>query len=78
MKTARYSDVTLANVARVISEFGDLLTFIEGDGCRVYLYNLNNSLIELFENIKTEEFEQIQHATYDALDKYLDRININN
>ncbi len=76
MKTPQFNDLTLVDKAWLIYEYGDFLISIEYYDHRVQLYSLNNQFIELFQNIDTRQIDKIEVVTYNALDKYLSRILI--
>ena len=78
MELNSFNNLSLPDRASLIGEYGKLLTSMEYYGVRVYLFSLNSSLVEIFENVETRQITEITIATYDALDKYLSRILIGN
>jgi hypothetical protein len=76
MKTAHFNELTMVDKAWLMYEFGERLTSLEYYDYRVHLYALNNSFVELYQNIDTRQIERIEVASYQALDKYLSRILI--
>lgn len=76
MRTTNFNELAITEKAWLIHQFGDCLMSIEYYDHRIYLYSLNNSFIEVYEDIATRQIESIEEADYSALDKYLSRIII--
>ena len=76
MRPTRFNELTLADKAWLVSEFGALLLSIEYYDHRIHLYSLHTHLIEMYENIETGKVERFSVAGYQDIDKYLSRIII--
>jgi hypothetical protein len=78
MKTTQFNNLTMVDRAWLIYDFGEFLMSIEYYDYRINLYSLNSQFIEMFQNIDSRQIEKIQIASYNGLDKYLDRILLGN
>lgn len=76
MKPARFNELTLVDKAWLVAEFGQQLLSIEYYDHRIHLFSLNDSFIEIYQNIDTRQIDRISLATYKDIDKYLSRILI--
>jgi hypothetical protein len=76
MKATNFNELTMVDRATLIHEFGSLLMSMEYYVYRIHLFSLNNSFVELYQNIMTGQIERIEEAEYGDLDKYLRRITI--
>jgi hypothetical protein len=76
MKLNSFNNLTLVDRALLISEFGQFLISMEYYDFRIYLFALNDSFVELYENVESKQIHQISMASYQDLDKYLSRIII--
>ena len=76
MEAGKFNELKPADKAWLLYEFGDYLFSIEYYDHRISLYSLNTNLVEMYQNIDTNEIVRISIANYGDLDKYLSRIII--
>lgn len=76
MEAGKFNELKLVDKAWLLYEFGDYLLSIEYYDHRISLHALNSNIVEMYQNIDTNEIVRISIASYGDLDKYLSRIVI--
>jgi hypothetical protein len=71
-----FNGLSLNNKELLLEDLGTELWSIEFYDHRIHLYEMNNLLIEVFQNIETRKIERITTADYGSLDKFLMRITL--
>lgn len=77
MKQNKFNDLPLDEKVLIVSEYAKFLMTLEIIGYRIHLYSLNNNFVEVHHNLASREVERITIIDFSALDKYLNRINVN-
>jgi len=75
-KQKTFDELTNREKALLLEDTGVLVCSIEFYDYRIYLYEFNNLMVEVFQNIESRKIEQITTANYGNLDKYASRITM--
>jgi hypothetical protein len=71
-----FNDMTMKDKLTIVEDYSTELCSIEYYDHRIYLYAINDLMIEAYHNITTKEIEKIVVAEYHDLDKFLPWITL--
>jgi hypothetical protein len=71
-----FNELTMKDKLVIVEDFATELCSIEFYDHRIYLYAINDLMIEAYHNIETREVERIVIAEYRDLDKFLPWITL--
>lgn len=66
-----FNAMSMKHKRTIVEDYATELCSIEHYDHRIYLYAINDLMIEAYHNIATKEIEKIEVANYKDLDKFL-------